>query len=115
MTQPPVPFFIRPITGIVAGTLNSEYLTKELEMHFQFLEERLSSAPDSGPFLCGNHLTTADIQMSIPAQTALWLAIIKAEQYPRIASYVKQIESMAGYRKAAQKVEEIEGKPFVPI
>ena len=110
-----MPFFIRPITGLIAGKVGSEFLDQELKTHFSFLEDQLASAPDSGPFLCGNHLTAADIQMVIPVQAALSVSIIQPGQYPRVEEYAKMLESSESYRRAARKVEELEGKPFVPI
>lgn len=95
--------------------MGSEFLDQELKTHFQFLEDQLASAPDGGPFLCGSTLTAADVQMSIPAQAAAGFNIITPETHPKITAYVKQIEDSPGYRTAVKKIEEIEGKPFVPI
>ncbi|GFF44462.1 hypothetical protein IFM46972_07555 [Aspergillus udagawae] len=111
----PVPFFIKPITGFITGKVSAEFLDQELRTHFRFLEDQLASAPEEGPFLCGSQLTVADIQMSIPVIAALNLSIIPRREYPRLDAYAAQIQNSSGYRRAVEKVEKIEGKPFVPI
>ncbi|RHZ45319.1 glutathione S-transferase [Aspergillus thermomutatus] len=111
----PVPFFIKPVTGFITGKVSAEFLDQELRTHFRFLEGQLASAPEQGPFLCGSHLTAADIQMSIPVIAALNLAIIPRKEYPRLDAYAGEIQNSQGYRRAVEKVEKIEGKPFVPI
>jgi glutathione S-transferase len=100
---------------MIVGKVSNDFLKQELATHFKFLESQLSSAPDSGPFLCGAQLMAADIQMSIPILAALTLSIITKEEYPRIASYAEELQSTEGYQRAARKVEELEGKPFVAI
>ncbi|KAK9567211.1 bifunctional glutathione transferase/peroxidase [Aspergillus fumigatus] len=111
----PVPFFIKPITGFITGKVSAEFLDQELRTHFRFLEDQLASAPENGPFLCGSRLTAADIQLSIPVIAALNLSIIPREEYPRLDAYAGAIQNEQGYRRAVEKVERIEGKPFVPI
>jgi glutathione S-transferase len=111
----PVPFFIKPVTGMIVGRVSNDFLKQELATHFKFLESQLSSAPDSGPFLCGSQLTVADIQMSIPVIAALTLSIITKEEYPRLDSYAEKLQSTEGYQRAAREVEELEEKPFVAI
>ncbi|GFG18233.1 hypothetical protein IFM5058_08908 [Aspergillus udagawae] len=111
----PVPFFVKPITGFITGKVSAEFLNQELRTHFRFLEDQLASAPEEGPFLCGSQLTAADIQMSIPVIAALNLSIIPRREYPRLDAYAAQIQNSSGYRRAVEKVEKIEGKPFVPI
>jgi glutathione S-transferase len=111
----PVPFFIKPITGFITGKVSAEFLDQELRTHSRFLEDQLASAPEQGPFLCGSQLTAADIQMSIPVIAALNLFIIPRKEYPRLDAYAGEIQNSQGYRRAVEKVEKIEGKPFVPI
>ncbi|KAH8657684.1 glutathione S-transferase [Xylariales sp. PMI_506] len=114
--QAPVPFFVRPLTGLVAGKVSSEFLAKELETHFKFFEDQLASAPGGGPYLCGDILTTADIQMILPLQAAASLSIIGADdKYPKVVEYVKRLERSDAYMAAVRKVEELEGKPFVAV
>ncbi|PGH17569.1 hypothetical protein AJ80_04747 [Polytolypa hystricis UAMH7299] len=107
-----VPFFIKPITGLIGNKVSSEYLAKEFRTHFTFLEDQLASAPEDGPFLCGKDLSAADVQMSIPVLIALSLSIIAREEYPRVTAYAEKLQSTEGFRRAAERVEKMEGKPF---
>lgn len=111
----PVPFFIKPITGLITGKVSAEFLDRELKTHFTFLENQIATAPEQGPYICGPNLTAADIQMSIPLLAAFNLSIIRESEYPRLKTYLQRLCSSQGYKQAAQKIEKIEGKPFVPI
>ncbi|PWY86754.1 glutathione S-transferase [Aspergillus heteromorphus CBS 117.55] len=111
----PVPFFLKPITGLVPGKVSKEFLDQELRTHFTFLETQLASAPDGGPFLCGAHLTAADIQMSIPVIAALNVGMIARAEYPRLDGYSERLQAQGAYRRAVEKIEALEGRPFVAI
>ncbi|PYH87814.1 glutathione S-transferase [Aspergillus ellipticus CBS 707.79] len=111
----PVPFFVKPITGLITGKVSKEFLDQELRTHFTFLENQLETAPGDGLFLCGEDLTAADIQMSIPVIAALNLGIVDGKEYPRLVGYKGRLEATGAYRRAAEKIEALEGKPFVPI
>ncbi|KAG2010918.1 hypothetical protein GB937_007462 [Aspergillus fischeri] len=111
----PVPFFIKPITGFITDKVSAEFLDQELRTHFRFLEDQLASALEEGPFLCDSRLTAADIHMSIPVLAALNLCIIPRKEYPRLDAYAAEIQNSQGYRRAVEKVVNVEGKPFVPI
>lgn len=43
-----MPFFIKPVTRMIAGKLDSIFLQKNLETHFAFLESQIKSSPDGG-------------------------------------------------------------------
>ncbi|KAL5359972.1 glutathione S-transferase [Aspergillus floccosus] len=105
----PVPFFIKPIPRFVASKVEAAFLHRNVFANFDFLEERLQSAPDGGPFICGSQLTAADIMMSFPVIAAA-MRIPLGDKYPRLAAYVQTLEKQEGYRRAVAKVEEIEGK-----
>jgi glutathione S-transferase len=53
--------------------------------------------------------------MSIPVIAALNLGIIQRKEYPRLDVYARVIQNEQGYRRAVERVERIEGRPFVPI
>jgi glutathione S-transferase len=72
------------------------------------------SSPNSGLYLCGDQLTIADIQMSLPVQVMLSLPGIKGGQYAKLEEYASRLENAVGYKKAADRVEKL-GEPFVPI
>jgi len=105
----PVPFFIKPITRMITGKIESVFLNENLRTHFSFLESQIGSAPDGGPFLCGRHLTAADIIVSFPLIAVSGRSSISREQYPRVFAYVDRLKETDGYRRAVAKIVEVEG------
>ncbi|RDW71237.1 hypothetical protein BP6252_07800 [Coleophoma cylindrospora] len=106
----PVPFFIKPITSAIAGKISSGYLEPNFSSHFSFLEAQIASSPENGQFLCGPKLTAADILMSFPLIAARGRAGLTQEKYPKLWAYVERLEEEPGYKKAAEKIIEIDGK-----
>ncbi|CAI7638678.1 hypothetical protein N7533_010366 [Penicillium manginii] len=106
------PFFVRPITSIVASQVEAAFLTRNIDGNLTFLEDQLKTAPEGGPFLCGKELTAADILISFPviAASGRVLQEKKAkEKYPLLGAYAKRLEEVDGYKKAVAKIEEVEG------
>jgi glutathione S-transferase len=86
------------------------FLDPNFTTHFTFLESQLSSAPSGGPYLCGPNLTGADILLSFPLIAGKGRAGLTKEKYPKLWDYVERLESEPGYKKAADKIVEIDGK-----
>jgi glutathione S-transferase len=106
----PVPFFIRPITSRIAAQIHTSFLAPNLETQFAFLEDQLRSAPDGGGYLCGPHLTGADILMSFPLIAARGrVPILQKNKFPLLCGYIDKLEQEPGYKKAIDKIVEIEG------
>lgn len=107
------PFFVRPITSIVASQVENQFLTRNVEGNLAFIEEQLRTAPEGGPFICGKELTAADILMSF-AVIAVSGRMLKdkknRDKYPLFAAYAKRLEEAEGYKRAVKKIEEIDGK-----
>ena len=106
----PVPFFIRPITNRIAGSIESMFLAPNFKTHFGFLESQLATSPNGGDYLCGRELTGADILMSFPLVAARGRAGLTKEAYLKLWSYVDKLEAQDGYKKAVQKVIDVEGR-----
>ncbi|KAJ5578785.1 uncharacterized protein N7459_007749 [Penicillium hispanicum] len=106
------PFFVRPITGIVASQVESAFLTRNVEGNLAFLEDQLKTAPGGGPFVCGKELTAADILLSFPIIAASGRVLkekSQQEKYPSLVAYANRLQEEAGYKKAVAKIEQIEG------
>ncbi|KAJ7807873.1 hypothetical protein B0H14DRAFT_2871993 [Mycena olivaceomarginata] len=110
----PIPFFLRPITSRIANQLGSSFVGPEFVTHLGFLEAQLESAPDGGPYLCGAHLTAADILMSYP----LFIAKIRQDghselnekEYPKLWAYTEMLKGTESSKRAIVKIVEIEGE-----
>ncbi|RHZ53261.1 glutathione S-transferase [Aspergillus thermomutatus] len=105
----PVPFFVKPLTGMVASKVEQAFVAPNLTSHFKFLEEQLKTAPGGGPYLCGRELSAADIMMSFPVIASLIKMPDLRVQYPKLADYTDKLQVMDGYKRAVAKVEEIDG------
>jgi len=106
----PIPFFLKPITAIVSGKIFTSYLTPNMKTHFEFLEHQLSTSPEGGEYLCGPHLTGADILLSFPLMAGRERSGMTAEAYPKLFAYVDKLGEEPGYKTAVEKITEIEGK-----
>lgn len=100
---------MKPITGMIAGKLDSSFIQPNLRTNFDFLEDKLASAPNSGPYLCGASLTGADILMSFPLGAAKARAGLTRERYPKLCDYVDRIQGRDAYKRAEQKITDVEG------
>ncbi|MCJ1280085.1 hypothetical protein MMC21_007910 [Puttea exsequens] len=103
------PFFIKPVVLMITGGVESKFLSPNLKMHWQFLESQLATSPDNGGYLCGAHLTGADILMSFPLGAVRGQSGLTKEAFPKLWDYVDRLQNEEGYKKAAQKIIEIEG------
>ncbi|KAF2971173.1 hypothetical protein GQX73_g2383 [Xylaria multiplex] len=57
-----VPFFLRPITSMVANQILSSFVLPNVKGQLAFLEKQLETS--GGDFLCGKNLTSADVLIS---------------------------------------------------
>ena len=104
------PFFVRPLTGLVASGVESGFLNRNLDANFDFLEEQLRTAPGGGPFLTGRDLTAADIMMSMPVIAGVSRVLAgQKDKYPLLVQYAEKLQECDGYKKAVEKIVEVEG------
>ena len=94
---------------MITGAVESKFLLPNLETHFGFLESQIASSPDGGGYLCGPELTAADILMSFPLSAAKGRAGFSEEKHPKLWAYVDKLEATEGYKRAVQKIVEVEG------
>ncbi|KAF2120180.1 glutathione transferase [Lophiotrema nucula] len=111
----PVPFFIRPITTMIANKVDSSFVDPNLKTHMTFLEDYLSSSPNNGEFFCGTSLTGADIMMLFPLEAAIIRAGVSETNYPKLYRYVRNLQGREAYKRAAERVSELSGEKYVPI
>ncbi|KAJ7772008.1 glutathione S-transferase [Mycena maculata] len=112
----PVPFFIRPVTSQISGKIRAGYLDPNFVSHFGFLEEQLASAPNGGPYLCGDKLTGADMMMSFPILVVTsgtgdrGPADLTKETHPRLFAYAELLKESESYKRAVEKIVALEGE-----
>jgi glutathione S-transferase len=94
----------------IVSNVNAQFLKPNLDAHYKFLEEQLATSPDGGDFLCGPTLTAADIMMSFPLEAGSSRAGASKENYPHVYKYLNRLHEFDGYKRANQKIEEVEGQ-----
>lgn len=109
------PFFVKPLTRMIAGRVDSMFLTENYATHFSFLESQVASSPNGGKYLCGEKLTAADIVMSFPLMAAKTRDKIEKSKYPKLTAYVELLENHEGYRNSIKKIEEVSGEKFTSV
>ena len=103
------PFYVKPITNAIVNNISSMLLEPNFKAQFAFLESQISSSPNGGQYLCGTELTGADIMMSFPLGAAKGRAGFSKEKHPKLWAYVERLESREAYKKAVQKIIDVEG------
>lgn len=98
-----IPFFIKPIFGLIDQQVRSNYITPTTKSHFDHIDEIL----EKHKWLTGDEFTAADIQMSFPIITALSREKNIAST-KNIKRFVKQIEERPAYQKAIKLTEELD-------
>ena len=106
------PFFVRPITNAVAGNIESTFVHPNLKDNWEFLEGQLATSPNNGKYLCGKDITAADLLLSFPvdaSSTQPSLTTLTKEKYPRLFDYVASMKTREAYKRAVQKIIDIDG------
>lgn len=95
--QRKVPFFVKPIVQKIVNSVRSGYLTPQIKLHCDHIEQQLSR----NTWFLGDKLSGADIMMSFPLQ-----AMVKngLEGYPHIHAYVARLEQDTAYLRAEEKL-----------
>ncbi|WAO90991.1 Hypothetical protein NCS54_00844000 [Fusarium falciforme] len=107
LKSPNVPFYIRPISTMLANRIFSFWIFPNMRRNLSMIEGHLATS--GGDYLCGASLTAADILMSFPliaAQGKLdefgsWEGGSWREEFPKVAAYVKRLETEEGNNKPA--------------
>ncbi|OTB17937.1 hypothetical protein K445DRAFT_20403 [Daldinia sp. EC12] len=118
-----IPFFIRPITSMVANQIFNHLVFPNAKAQLGFLEQQLTTS--GGDYLCGPELTSADILISFGLIAAkdkfetfgTWESGGPKALFPKVFAYIERLETHPGYKKSVQKVKEIDsslGIMFTP-
>lgn len=94
-----IPFIIMPIAqsfGKMATPLRRR-VDWEMDLNLRFIDQSLSNRP----YLLGDDLTAADIQMSFVGELAV--ASANTSEYPNIARWVRRFQDRAAYKAAIKR------------
>ena len=94
----PVPFFIKPVTRMIAAKAMSTFIRPNLERQFDFMEAELSRSA----WFAGDEFSAADIQMSFPLEAAAERAGLDARR-PKLMAFLDRIHARPAYKKALER------------
>ncbi len=94
---PAVPFFVRPVTGMIAKSVNGSYTWPQLAD----LLPPADAAVAGGGWFAGADFTMADIQMSYGVMAAL-ARVPGADKYRNLADWVARVEARPAFQKAVE-------------
>ncbi|KAI1384691.1 putative glutathione S-transferase [Hypoxylon trugodes] len=109
-----IPFFIRPITSMVANQIFKGLIFPNVKAQLEFLEQQLNTS--GGDYLCGPELTAADVLLSFALISAKdkfetfgsWEAGGPKALFPKFFAYIDRLENHPGYLRSVEKVKEID-------
>lgn len=115
LRSPAVPFFIRPVTALVANRIFASFIFPNARRNLALLEGHLGES--EGGYLCGGELSAADILVSFPLMAAkdkldgfgAWEGGGWRSEFPGVAAYVERLEGEEGYKKSVEKIRELDG------
>lgn len=113
LKSPRVPFLVRPLTSLVANQLFNLIVFPNAKTQLSFLENQLETS--GGDYLCGEHLTAADVILSFGLISARdkfkefgkWEAPPET-LFPKLYAYMDRLVALPGYKRAADKIKEID-------
>lgn len=113
-----MPFFVRPITSLVANQMIGILVFPNMKRHFGMMEQYLATSPGGGSYMCGSKLTGADIMLSYPLiagkdggfdNIGRWEKGSFKETFPKLHAYIERLAEEPGWKRSVDKITEIEG------
>lgn len=95
LRNPPLPFFVKPLTRAVAGKVDEAFTQPEIDLHAGFLESQLADRE----YFCGDTFTAADVQMSYPVE-ALVERGRPGVSVTRLRAWCERMRSRPGFQAA---------------
>jgi glutathione S-transferase len=87
LREPPVPFFIRPLTGRIADQVDRAFTDRQIETHFGWVDKHLAEHA----WFAGDAISAADVQMSFPLEAAMSQQTVTRADYPHVAIWLEKI------------------------
>ena len=94
---------------MICGSVESKFLQPNVKNHLDFLEDQLATSPDGGDYVCGKQLTGADFLLSFPLGASKGRTCFSKATQPKLWAYVERLEAQESYKRAVQKIIDIDG------
>ncbi len=93
------PRLLRPVLRRVAAGMRARFLGPQLALHLDTLERALRDRP----WLAGEHLTVADIQMSFPVEIAGLRLRLLGSARPKLQGWLDRLRARPAYARALER------------
>lgn len=103
----PLPFFIKPVARLIVKRVDEAYTQRELALHFDFIEKRLSEQP----WFAGDSFSAADVQMSYPIEAGIDGGRGPTRELPSTRAWLKKIMGREAYKQALERGGPVVHKP----
>jgi glutathione S-transferase len=94
----PMPFFAKPIARGIADKVMSSFVSPQVKLHFDYLEQTLASSE----WFAGQEFSVADIQLSFPIEAAAARGALGPSR-PKLAAFLEKIHARPAYQRALAK------------
>jgi len=98
ITQPPVPFFVRPITKKVSQQINRSYIGPSLKGLMDLMEQQLTDTQ----WFAGNEFSAVDAMMSFAAEGVAVRGSL-GDRYPKIQAFLDAVHSRPAFKRALER------------
>jgi glutathione S-transferase len=102
-----VPFFIRPITGLISGQVHKLLLDPEFKAELSFIEQQLKSS--GGDFICGKDMAAADFMLGFCLEVCMGDDVgrpLTKEKFPSCVAYLERLKSRLAWKRALERVDQ---------
>ena len=93
--EAPLPFFIKPVTHMIAYKVNQTFLGPTISTNLRFIENHLASHA----YFAGDTLTGADFKMTFALEAAGSRGVLDGN-FPRIKAYLEKVHAREAYQRA---------------
>ncbi|MBA3541964.1 MAG: glutathione S-transferase [Deltaproteobacteria bacterium] len=93
----PMPFFVKPIARKIADNVSDLFVDPNLKRHLGFLDAHLTKHP----WVAGEELTVADMQMSYPIIAAVERGTVNMPA--SLVAYAAKLKALPAYQRAVAK------------
>lgn len=104
MKRARIPLLGKPFTYRIACGISWTYLAPEYDKHFSFIESLLATSPSNGHFLCGTHLTGADIMVHWALECARNKNAVVPDKFPLTYRYLERLGRREAFQRARARI-----------
>ena len=98
LTQPPVPWIVRPLTGAIASNVQGQFIQPEVSLLLGYVDEELTDSR----WFAGSDFSAADIQMSFALEAYEGAGLLD-EKYGRIHRILGAYRERPAYVRALER------------